>query len=105
MAFSGWTIFPEKTKETIHQVGIGPGDLPFSTFKGPAGSPTQGIMPQVVGCVDYQFAFEQGHHQTGFIFEIRGPDEIHLGKHREFTIPKEKLGIYEGGVTGGLEAN
>ena len=24
----------------------------------------------VVGCIDYQFMFEDGHHQTGFIFDL-----------------------------------
>jgi hypothetical protein len=36
------------------------------------------IRPTLVGCVDYQFEFSPGHHQTGFVDEVFRADKDHL---------------------------
>jgi hypothetical protein len=42
----------------------------FQSFKRPVPKDYSMFMPVVVGCLDYQFEFKAGHHQTPFIWQV-----------------------------------
>jgi hypothetical protein len=100
--FSGWTIFPNQSKESIAGIRIRANDIPHAVIRRsyPAGL----LVPAAVGCVDYQFGFEAGHHQTGFVYEIFADRPI-LPTNRDSEIPRRQLRLGEGVLTGGIEAN
>lgn len=63
----GYTIFPN---ETVQQAPV------LITIK-----PLAGSFAVIVGCVDYKFAFAEGHHHTGFVFNLLPPQ----GEGRSIT--------------------
>jgi hypothetical protein len=58
-------------------------------------------LPSLVGVVDYEFTFAEGHHQTGFILDLRKKDPrnpnaaLHFDV-QEGTIPKSRLWLIQG---------
>jgi hypothetical protein len=49
----------------------------LSKFGNQAAAGREFFVPNIVGCVDYQFAFEEGHHQTGFFGVIHRIEPDH----------------------------
>jgi len=64
--FAAFTIFPGN--ETTRNTGVSmvPGDMKDAEFR----DPRPFINPVIVGCIDYQFGFKNGHHQTGFVYAL-----------------------------------
>jgi hypothetical protein len=61
-------------------------------------------LPTLVGVVDYKFTFAEGHHQTGFILDLRMRDLKHpnlaLGFNvKDGTIPKSRLWLIQGFIS------
>ena len=67
--FDAFILFPDSQIERQQGVSVSAADVqsgetvpkddrPFAVFF-------------VLGCVDYRFEFESGHHQTGFVYELR----------------------------------
>jgi hypothetical protein len=58
------------------------------------------FLPTLVGCVDYKFTFEEGHHQTGFILDLRRRDTAtpDTAMHFDFAkaVPAERLWLIQG---------
>jgi len=61
----GFTLFPGDTITQDWTVNISVEELKRITQK------ADFIMPVIVGTIDYGFVFEDGHHQTGFIIEVK----------------------------------
>lgn len=77
------TIFPETSVEMRITIGIGKDEIARLTKE------IEFIVPQIIGCVDYTFVYEQEHHQTGFLFDIislKGPFSAKTG-----DIPPDQL--------------
>lgn len=56
------------------------------------------ILLAVVGCVDYQFTFAEGHHQTGFVFLVLQSNGSGIDPTVD-TLPMEQVGFSQvGGV-------
>lgn len=61
------------------------------------------FLPTLVGCVDYKFTFAEGHHQTGFILELRKRDVANPNLALNFdvqegAIPAHRLWLTQGFV-------
>ena len=64
----GITLFPGDTIVENMTMSIGAEELKRST------QIVDFIEPTIVGTIDYSFVFEDGHHQTGFVVELRRSD-------------------------------
>lgn len=58
-------------------------------------------LPTLVGVVDYKFTFAEGHHQTGFILDLRKRDVANpnIALHfdiQEGTVPRSRLWLIQG---------
>ena len=64
----GYTLFPGDVITQAMTVSIGKDELKRITVK------ADFIHPTIIGTIDYGFTFEAGHHQTGFMVEVRRSD-------------------------------
>ncbi len=74
LAGGALSLFPEDESPSPYtvDVAIDKPSIDSTIFRKDRFFPgSQEIYPIVVGCADYQFTFESGHHQTGFIYEVR----------------------------------
>jgi hypothetical protein len=65
----GPVLFPGKEYSTGFSGNVSNTEIDSESFRPPK-APAKYILPLVVGCVDYQFTFGGGHHQTGFIYSV-----------------------------------
>jgi hypothetical protein len=77
--FSPFTLFPDQTTTRNTGMSISQSDLMKASVTITKGDPRRAFMPIVVGCVDYQFTFEGGHHQTGFAYDLVRLDPNYTG--------------------------
>ena len=101
----GVTLFPGETQIHTYNLPISRASIDAFNQKQaadhglPAGSTT--FLPTLVGCVDYKFTFAEGHHQTGFILDLRKRDltnsNLALGFDiKEGAIPAARLWLIQG---------
>lgn len=90
--FLAFVLFPEQ--KTTRDVGmsISPADITHAESL-LQGAVRPSIFLTVAGCVDYQFAFEAGHHQTGFLYTLsrRGPENASSLVYVGDTLKPENL--------------
>jgi hypothetical protein len=77
------TIFPGNSAESQIIIHLGKEEIARLTQE------VEFITPQIVGCIDYTFVFEQEHHQTGFLFDILSRKGIFSPKTGD--IPPDQL--------------
>lgn len=74
----GVTLFPGDTQLHAQSLPISRADIDAFNKKMAADYGEMSIgtafLPTLVGCVDYKFTFTEGHHQTGFILDLRRRD-------------------------------
>jgi hypothetical protein len=68
---SGMAIFPGDVRPEKKIVSVSKEELEKGSFERSDG--LRGVNLVLVGCVDYEFSFEQGHHQTGFVYAVLTP--------------------------------
>jgi hypothetical protein len=91
----GYMVFPGENLTYDVEIGVEREQIKKTLEKfGATGR--EWFLPYVVGCVDYQFTFEEGHHQTGFIASLyrTTPDNPNSRKIffvDEGEIPTERL--------------
>ena len=99
----GFTLFPDEKKTVLITAMMANPEMiadmeyyPRSTYvKFP------NVSPIILGCVDYQTASRQEHHQTGFAYEVwaAGPGEIEISGNfvpvpiDNETIPADRLSL------------
>jgi hypothetical protein len=66
--FAAFTLFPGDQTTREAGMSMSPGDIKNAEY--PSTKGRSFIVPIIVGCVDYQFEFASGHHQTGFIYQL-----------------------------------
>jgi hypothetical protein len=64
-----FTLFPDQKTTRDAGMSMTPDEITKAKTDIP-GAEGPAIFLIVVGCVDYQFPFEAGHHQTGFLYEV-----------------------------------
>jgi hypothetical protein len=106
----GVTLFPGETQTHAHNLPISRASIKEYMEKmaadiGEEAAKKIGMsfLATLVGCVDYKFTFAEGHHQTGFILDLRKRDltNPNLALHfdiAEGTIPAERLWLIQGFV-------
>jgi len=104
----GVTLFPGETQIHSHNLPISRVAIDTYIKKmaadyGEEAAKTMGMsfLPTLVGCVDYKFTFAEGHHQTGFILDLRkrDPTNPNIALHfdiAEGTIPADRLWLIQG---------
>jgi len=74
----GITLFPGEEATLQHSLPISRGTIEAFNKKQAADFKLDKVgtsfLPTLVGCVDYKFTFAEGHHQTGFILDLRKRD-------------------------------
>jgi hypothetical protein len=68
----GDTLFPTDQETKTRQLSFDTKDVELGIVRTKNAKPV--IIPAIVGCVDYQFEFAPGHHQTGFIRIVAVPN-------------------------------
>jgi hypothetical protein len=68
--FAAFTLFPGGQTTKDAGMSMVPADIKNAEFRPPNTKERPFIVPIIVGCVDYQFEFARGHHQTGFIYQL-----------------------------------
>jgi hypothetical protein len=70
----GMSIFPGDVRPVEKIVSALRADLKKGFFDlWSAGSTKKAVSLVVAGCVDYEFSFEKGHHQSGFVYQVTAP--------------------------------
>jgi hypothetical protein len=67
--FDAFTLFPDSSTERQQSVSISAEDV-RNQENGATNRDYNRATFFVLGCVDYRFEFETGHHQTGFVYEL-----------------------------------
>lgn len=100
----GVTLFPGETQTHAHNLPISRASMEqfHQKFKTDFGDDIAGrFFPTLVGCIDYKFTFEDGHHQTGFILDLRKRDATNPNLALTFdiaegTVPANRLWLIQG---------
>jgi hypothetical protein len=68
--FAAFTLFPggQTTRDVV--MSMAQADIANAEFRPPNTKERPFIVPIIVGCIDYQFEFKPGHHQTGFLYTL-----------------------------------
>lgn len=98
----GYTLFPGDQISQNITVNLNAVDI--KKFEKDIHAPF--IAPTVAGCVDYKFEFSQGHHQTGFVYDVMkivpANPLIFLGINTEHgNIPRAELRLVRSFIGGG----
>lgn len=67
--FAAFTLFPDEQTTRDAGMSMTPDEIKSAETKPPKWDKPF-IVVLVAGCVDYQFEFERGHHQTGFLYQL-----------------------------------
>jgi hypothetical protein len=105
--FAAFTLFPSGQTMKDAGMSMAQADIANAEFRPPNTKERPFIVPVIVGCVDYQFEFKSGHHQTRFLYELyrfegknRAWGRIYPGQN----LPVSKL-IFEPFAFGGSYAD
>jgi hypothetical protein len=94
------TLWPGETLDFPRLVFMQGDDMPRIKEWADRASPHPIALPLLIGCVDYEFTFAEGHHQTALIYDLHRVDQFAAEGQTvlgaiplEGTIPEHDLNI------------